>query len=124
MPLRPHSRGWYDRLAEMQQGYHYPWRSTIADGNGEDAYAELARQHISPDKEVLDVGCGHGEFTLTLAPPCRSIVAYDRVLSYIQLASRAARKADIGNVLFVCADPAADTSSTGAIGGWAVRHPR
>ncbi len=115
MLLRPHSSGWYDRLAEMQQGYYYPWRSTIADGNGEDAYARLVRQHLSPDKDVLDVGCGHGEFTLMLAPLCRRIFAYDRVLPYIELANRAARKPGIANVLFVCADPSADTSSPATI---------
>ncbi len=112
MPPRTHSRGWYDRLAEMQQGYYYPWRSTIADGNGEEAYAKLVRELLSSDKDVLDVGCGHGEFTLTLAPLCRSVFAYDRVLLYVESANRAKRKAGIGNVVFVCADPSADTSGS------------
>jgi mannose-6-phosphate isomerase-like protein (cupin superfamily) len=40
---------------------------------------------------VLDVGCGHGEVALELAPLCRSILAYDRVQPYIQLAKDAAR---------------------------------
>ena len=112
MPPKAHSRGWYDRLAEMQQGYYYPWRSTIADGNGEEAYAKLVREHLSADKDVLDVGCGHGEFTLTHGPLCRSILGYDRVLPYIESANRARRKAGVENVSFVCADSSADTSGS------------
>jgi 23S rRNA (guanine745-N1)-methyltransferase len=94
----------------MQEGYYYPWRSTVADGNGEQAYDVLVREHLSRDKDVLDVGCGHGAFTLTLAPLCRRIFAYDRVLPYLKSAEQARREADIGNVVFVWADASANPS--------------
>ena len=42
MGLRPHSNAWYDRLATLQQGYYYPWRSRIAPGNGQEAYVDRA----------------------------------------------------------------------------------
>ena len=37
MPLQPHTPEWYDRLATLQPGYYYPWRSRPAAWNGEDA---------------------------------------------------------------------------------------
>lgn len=113
--LRPHSREWYDRLATMQRGYFYPWRSELAPHNGEDAYLQLVREHllgIGPDmppgrpgaRDVLDAGCGHGEATLDLAPLAGRILAYDRVASFVELAREAARERGVRNVEFVHAD--------------------
>ena len=95
--LRPHSNEWYDRLSQFQEGYYYPWKSTIADGNGEDAYVALVRKHLSRDKDVLDMGCGHGELTLEFAADCRTIVGYDRVAAYTRLAGRLAQDRGIKN---------------------------
>ena len=91
----------------MQEGYYYPWKSTIAPLNGEDAYLDLVRKHVSLQKDILDVGCGHGEVALELAPSCRSVLAYDRVLPYIQLAQDAAKQKDIHNIKFLYADSSA-----------------
>ena len=92
MELRPHSKAWYERLATMQQGYHYPWRSILPAINGEDMYLEILRQGLAPDKDVLDVGCGHGEVALDIAPLCNSVLAYDRVAHYIELARNLAQQ--------------------------------
>ncbi len=110
MRLTPHTHAWYDRLAETQQGYFYPWRSTVAPRNGEAAYLDLVRAHLAADKDVLDVGCGHGEVDLAIAPHCRSVLAYDRVASFIDLAQAAQRERGITNVTFVCADSSADAN--------------
>jgi SAM-dependent methyltransferase len=100
----PHTDEWYDNLAEVQQGYYYPWNSTKSEGNGEDAYLQMVKQHLTPDCTVLEVGCGHGEVALELAPLCKKIIAYDRVASYIDLAKNNARQKDISNVEFLCHD--------------------
>jgi SAM-dependent methyltransferase len=112
MRLKPHSPAWYDRLAGRQAGYYYPWQSSLPPFNGEDVYLELVRQHLQPDLDVLEAACGHGEAALEFAPLCRSLLAYDRVPAYIQLAEQARQKAGIENVKFVCHD-----SSTEANGG-------
>ena len=112
MRLQPHSNEWYDWLAQMQRGYYYPWKSKVGPNNGEDAYVEMLRSHLLPDADVLEIGCGHGELTLDIAPLCKTVLAYDRVASFIDIARREASRRGVENVEFVCAD-----SSVGANGG-------
>lgn len=101
---RPHSNEWYDALAMVQDGYYYPWQSTVGAGDGETAYLELVRQHLAPDSRVLDVGCGHGEVALSLAPLCAEVVAYDRVSGYIEIGRANAKEQGVENVSFLCYD--------------------
>lgn len=102
--IKPHTAAWYDRLSRLQAGYYYPWHSLLSNGNGDQAYLDLVMQYINNDKDVLEVGCGHGEMALEIAPYCRSLLAYDRVPSYIELAQAGALQRGIGNVTFICAD--------------------
>jgi 2-polyprenyl-3-methyl-5-hydroxy-6-metoxy-1,4-benzoquinol methylase len=92
MGPQPHTAPWYDRLATLQTGYHYPWRSWLGPWNGEEAYLALVREHLRPDADLLDVACGHGEVALDLAPRRRSILGYDRTAPWIDLARQAARE--------------------------------
>jgi len=110
MSLKPHSKAWYDRLAGMQAGYYYPWRSKWLPLNGEDTYLEVVRAHLSPNLDVLDIACGHGQVPLEIAPFCRSVLAYDRVSAYIALAQQATREQGIENVTFRCADSSAEAN--------------
>ena len=109
--FRPHSPEWYDRLATLQDGYYFPWKSKVAAQNGEDAYLELVQQYLTPEKDLLDVGCGHGEVALELSSHCRSILAYDRVESYIQIARENAQKEKTANIEYICVDSSADKNS-------------
>lgn len=101
---RAHSNSWYDNLAQVQKGYYYPWKSIVGDRNGEDAFIELVQEHLSPEMDVLEVGCGHGGLALDLAPLCRSITAYDRVQPYIDLAEENKVGRGVTNATFVCYD--------------------
>jgi SAM-dependent methyltransferase len=98
------SKAWFERLAQMQEGYYYPWQSTLPPYNGEDVYMEMVRQHLTRNADVLDVGCGHGEVALDIAPYCRSVLAYDRVAPYIDLARQLSRERGVENITFLCAD--------------------
>ncbi|MEJ2711199.1 MAG: class I SAM-dependent methyltransferase [Anaerolineales bacterium] len=108
MRLKPHSDEWYDRLAQQQEGYYYPWKSKLAPYNGEDLFMEMVEQELlrgEPQaKDVLDVGCGHGEVTLQISPLSNSVLAYDRVASFIELAEKAAEEHGADNVRFLHAD--------------------
>jgi SAM-dependent methyltransferase len=102
--LKPHTAAWYDRLSLLQAGYYYPWQSNLSNGNGDQAYMDLVMQHVNTEKDVLEVGCGHGEQAFEIAPHCRSLLAYDRVPSYIELAQAGAQQRSIDNITFICAD--------------------
>lgn len=82
------------------RGFSHRWRSSVAAGNGEDAFILLVEQHLRPDCDVLDLGCGHGEFTLSLAPRCRTIVGIEREPGYLELARELATERNITNVRF------------------------
>ena len=102
--LIPQTAPWYDRLAMLQEGYHYPWRSSLGEWHGEDAYLTLVRQHLGPEIAVLDVACCHGEVAVEIAPSVRSVLAYDRTAAWIELGQQAAHKRGLTNLTFVCHD--------------------
>lgn len=82
------------------RGFVHRWQSTVAAGNGEDAFIDLVNQSLQPDCDVLDLGCGHGELTLLLAKRCRSIVGIERNPDYLELAKELAAEQKITNVQF------------------------
>lgn len=102
MTLSPHSPAWYDRLATMQTGYWYPWGSKLGKWNGEDEFLALVDEHLGLEVDVLDAGCGHGDVALQIAPRCRSVVAYDRIPSWIDNAQTTAREQGVTNVTYLC----------------------
>lgn len=114
MGLEAHTAEWYDRLATLQTGYYYPWRSQLERWHGEDTYLAMVHEYLHADADVLDAACGHGDVALEIAPHCRSILGYDRTAAWIQLAEQAARERNLTNTAFVCHD-----SSPQANGGHA-----
>lgn len=110
MRLPGQTAPWYDRLATLQEGYHYPWRSRLGPRHGEDVYREMVREHLSPDADVLDVACGHGEVALDIAPRVWSVLGYDRTAPWVGLAERAARERGRANARFVVHDSSPDAN--------------
>ena len=82
------------------RGFAHRWQSSVAAGNGEDAFIDLVDQYLRPDCDVLDLGCGHGELTLTLAARCRSIVGIERESGYLELAKELAVEQNVVNAQF------------------------
>jgi SAM-dependent methyltransferase len=112
--LLPQTAAWYDRLATMQEGYAYPWRSRLDPWHGEDTYLTLVERHLHPDADVLDIACGHGEVALTIASRVRSVLGYDRTAAWVALARREAAARGLTNMTFIRHD-----SSPEANGGQA-----
>lgn len=108
--LVPHTPEWYDRLAQLQKGYYYPWKSVVGQPNGEQAFLELVKSHLNQDSTVLEIGCGHGELALALAPLCNKVLAYDRIPSYIEMAHTLANQRQVSNVSFILADSSAEAN--------------
>ena len=102
--IEPHSSDWYDRLSQLQDGYFYPWKSTLSPLNGEDEYVQMVRHLLTPDMTVLEVGCGHGELPIQFAPLCKWMVAYDRTTAYVEMARKTAVSRHIPNLSIIQAD--------------------
>ncbi|MDH5676732.1 MAG: class I SAM-dependent methyltransferase [Myxococcales bacterium] len=93
-----------ERLAAREGGFAYPWRSTIEEPHGEDAYTRLVLEHLRPELDVIEAGCGHGSDALEFAPRVRSYLGYDAVEPFIEICRRRAAAASLDNTAFVVAD--------------------
>ena len=82
------------------RGFTHRWQSSVAAGNGEDAFIDLIDQYLRPECDVLDLGCGHGELTLILAARCHTIVGVERNPDYLELARELAAEQNVTNVQF------------------------
>ncbi len=90
----PRSARFWDRIAE---GYA---EKPVAD---EAAYQEklrITREHLRPDMELLEFGCGTGSTALAHAPYVKHILATDLSSNMIEIAERKAEAANVTNVDF------------------------
>lgn len=93
-----------ERLAQREGGFAYPWRSRVVQPHGEDAYTRLVLEHLRPDLDVIEAGCGHGSDALEFAPRVRSYLGYDAVEPFIQTCRERTTEAGIHNAQFVVAN--------------------
>ncbi|MGM0876777.1 MAG: class I SAM-dependent methyltransferase [Bacillota bacterium] len=81
--LAPHSIEWYKQLGKLQGKYTYSWNSTLTEPNGESIFDEVVT-HTIKNKKVLDVGCGHGEFTIQCSSIANEIVGFDVTNNFVE----------------------------------------
>jgi SAM-dependent methyltransferase len=86
-----------DELARTQGGYFYPWKSTIASGDGESAYTAMVRSALDTDLVVVEAGCGHGPDIPLFAPRVHRYIAYDYSPGLIELAREQVRMLSLHN---------------------------
>lgn len=102
--LKPHSNEWYDRLFELQGGYFFPWKSELPQCNGEDTYIEILKTLFDESLTVLDIGCGHGDIPISIAPYFKHVYAYDRVSGFIDRAISEQARLSLTNITFKCSN--------------------
>ena len=83
------------------RGFAHRWDSVVADGNGEDFFLQLLDRHLHTGMDVLDVGCGHGELTLSVARRARSVIGLERHRAYLKLARELLGESGLSNVVFI-----------------------
>ncbi|KGR74379.1 class I SAM-dependent methyltransferase [Ureibacillus sinduriensis] len=96
--LPPHSIAWYQQLSDSVGKYVYPWNSTLKEPNGESIFERDVAQMIV-NKKVLDVGCGHGEFTIKCSDTAKEIVGFDITDHFVQVGQDLANRKP--NVKFI-----------------------
>lgn len=87
-----------DRIA--QDGFAHRWRSRVAPANGEAFFDALVRGQLRPSDIVMDVGCGHGDYTCRLATTCAQVIGVDADPAAIRLARDLASERGVHNVRF------------------------
>ena len=81
--IEPHSIEWYKQLGKVHGKYEYSWQSTMTEPNGERQFDEEVL-HIISSKKVLDVGCGHGEFTVQCGHYAKEVIGFDLTDDFIE----------------------------------------
>lgn len=91
---------WYNYIAKRNGGYKVNVPYEVCGESAEDVFERELIQLIQ-DKTVLDAGCGHGAFTLSMAGYARKIVGYDFAHEMIRIANRLKEEEKIRNATFI-----------------------
>lgn len=70
---------WYDMIARKNGGYKSNAIYTVEGLSGEDVFEKRLKAMLPKFQTILDVGCGHGEFTIKMAKlfPNSTIIGLD-----------------------------------------------
>ena len=75
--IPPHSEEWYLQLGKEVGKYEYPWNSIFEGKKAEEIFKETIGKYINSNSKILDVGCGHGEFTNNFSRIAKNVVGID-----------------------------------------------
>ncbi|WP_051250953.1 class I SAM-dependent methyltransferase [Paenibacillus harenae] len=84
--LRSQSKSWCDQLAAQTGQYALKWSYTTEGMAAEHIFTEQLSGLIRG--RVLDVGCGHGEFTNLWSDRAEEVVGYDMTEGFLATATR------------------------------------
>ncbi|MDP5272875.1 class I SAM-dependent methyltransferase [Chengkuizengella axinellae] len=82
-----HSPEWYARLNQNEEIYKYPWKSQFDEPTAEMIFASVISDYLNETSKILDVGCGHGEFTHQFIPRVKEVVGIDIQPKFINTAN-------------------------------------
>ncbi|HSJ56975.1 MAG TPA: class I SAM-dependent methyltransferase, partial [Anaerolineae bacterium] len=88
-------RGFWDRQAPGYDQRSFEWFETAYRRS-----VEKARSVVSPEQQVLEIGCGTGIISLGIAPHVRHVIGTDIAPEMVAVARRKAETAGMGNVEF------------------------
>ncbi|MCT4565746.1 MAG: class I SAM-dependent methyltransferase [Maledivibacter sp.] len=95
---------WYDKIAKKLGGYKKNWNSSKRGLSGEEVFERKLIEYLPKYENVLDIGCGHGEFTINMAPYVRNIIGMDFSEEMIKCANKYLSEYNISNVKFYHGD--------------------
>ncbi|MCZ8515803.1 methyltransferase domain-containing protein [Paenibacillus filicis] len=84
--LKGQTRAWCNQLATQTGKYEYTWNYTCEGVAAEDVFTEELSKLIRGN--VLDVGCGHGEYTNRWADQADEVIGYDMTEGFLATANR------------------------------------
>lgn len=84
----------WDRIA------HRYAKQPVADEAAYQKKLQMTREHLRPEMEVLEIGCGTGSTAIVHAPCVKHILAVDVSSRMLEIAQRKAEAAEIRNITF------------------------
>ncbi|WP_255374282.1 class I SAM-dependent methyltransferase [Cohnella sp. OV330] len=97
--IPPHTLPWYEQLGRLSGQYSLPWNASIPEPNAEAIFEEEVAKLVE-NQMVLDIGCGHGDFTVRWAQQAKEIVGIDITSDFIKTGNSHSFK----NVAFIVGD--------------------
>ena len=99
----------YDEMAKKFGGYDLTddepkHTSEYSNGDPEEVFKEKILELVKPNFTGLDIGCGDGSFSFSIADNFTKIVGLDSSKELIHIASQKRHKLDIVNIEFVFSD--------------------
>lgn len=85
--ITPHSSEWYSLLNDTLGEYRYPWKSKFKEPTAEGIFAKKISAFIAENSKILDVGCGHGEFTKQWTDKVKEAIGIDNRDNFIKKAN-------------------------------------
>lgn len=95
------SKEWYDQIALKNQGYKSNAIYKVEGISGEDVFEVKLIELLKNSQNVLDAGCGDGEFTLRMGAYTKHITGFDNSKELLKLAQEKREFLKLENVHFV-----------------------
>ncbi len=94
------SKEWYNSVAVRNNGYKSDARFVREGLSGEVEFEKMITSLIPHNDMVLDIGCGHGEFTIKMARFANQIIAGDNAEEMIKIARKLLEDSGCKNIEF------------------------
>ncbi len=94
---------WYDAIARRNGGYKSNASFTVEGLSGELVFEERLIKLFADHDNVLDAGCGHGDFTMKMGNHAQSIIGLDNSVEMVRVAQQSLELSETRNIQFVYA---------------------
>lgn len=94
------SQEWYNQIAISNGGYKSDAKYIRKGLSGEIYFENELKRILPKTSSVLDIGCGHGEFTLEMSKYCQNIVGGDNAEELLKIANHLKDEGVYNNVEF------------------------
>jgi len=92
---------WYNNIAKRNQGYRSNAQFIKEGLSGEDEFERTLIELLPNFSNVLDIGCGHGEFTLKMSEYTKKLTGGDSAIELINIANELKDEQGIKNTSFI-----------------------
>lgn len=94
---------WYNMIAKKKGGYKSNAIYEVEGISGEQVFEDKLIAVLKKSHNVLDAGCGDGNFTRKMSRYCQTLTGFDNAIELLNIAKRSVEQKPIDNLRFVYA---------------------